>query len=270
MDETKRKQMIEKTFDTVSAGYDNDSLRFFPESAKWLASYLNCAGNEQVLDVCTGTGNMAIAIAESLTKGTVQGVDLSEGMLEQAKKKCEEKNITNVSFRKMDLSDMEYPENTFDAVTCGFGIFFLTDIEKALSDIARPVKDGGSVAICCFEKGTFSPLVDMFFKRVESYGITLPPMSWHRLDNESKCESIFQSEGLRDIQIHKRDQSYHLKDAQGWWEIVWNAGFRDLVSQLSDSDLQKFREEHMAEVQAQADDKGIPLNIGIIYTLGTK
>ncbi|MDH5682242.1 MAG: class I SAM-dependent methyltransferase [Spirochaetota bacterium] len=270
MDENKRKQMIEKTFDTVSDGYDNENLRFFPESAKWLASYLKCGGDEYVLDVCTGTGNMAIAIAEGLSEGRVEGVDLSEGMLEQAKKKCEERNLSNVSFNKMDLSKMDYPDKSFDAATCGFGIFFLTDIEKALSDITRPVKDGGKVAICCFREGTFSPLVDMFFKRVESYGIALPPMSWHRLDNESKCESIFQKEGLRDIEVHTRDQGYHLKDAQGWWEIIWNAGFRDLVNQLSDSDLQKFREEHMAEVQTLADDKGIPLNINIIYTLGIK
>jgi ubiquinone/menaquinone biosynthesis C-methylase UbiE len=81
MNESIRKEMFKKTFDTVAHGYDNPEIWFFAESVPPLASYLNLAGNEHILDVATGTGNTALGPAGHVPDGHVHGIDFFNGML---------------------------------------------------------------------------------------------------------------------------------------------------------------------------------------------
>lgn len=62
MDEQQRKQLIQNTFNTVASGYDNAAMRFFQKAAQCLPGIFNFRGNEQVLDVATGTGRAALAM----------------------------------------------------------------------------------------------------------------------------------------------------------------------------------------------------------------
>src|SRR5574337_695825 len=99
MDEQQRKAMLKETFNTVSGGYDGGALRFFPESAKHMASILRMHGDEHVLDVACGTGHAALAIGRMLPRGRVTAVDFSSGMLEQARRKAASLNVDNVEFQ---------------------------------------------------------------------------------------------------------------------------------------------------------------------------
>jgi ubiquinone/menaquinone biosynthesis C-methylase UbiE len=99
MDEQQLKTMLIETFNTVSEGYDDRALRFFPESAKNMAALLHLRGDEHVLDVACGTGNAALAIAPLLPRGRVTAVDFSAGMLAQARRKAETLKLANIEFR---------------------------------------------------------------------------------------------------------------------------------------------------------------------------
>jgi ubiquinone/menaquinone biosynthesis C-methylase UbiE len=81
-----RKAMIQNGFDTVAEGYDHPSLCFFPETASRLVVQLQLKPTDKLLDVCTGTGCVALTAAEKLSWGKVTGIDFSSGMLQQAKK----------------------------------------------------------------------------------------------------------------------------------------------------------------------------------------
>ena len=114
VDEKQRKAIIKETFNTVSESYDIEILRFFTESSRHLVSFLELNGSEHVLDVATGTGNAALCIARQLKSGTVTGIDFSQGMLEQARKKADSLNINNVKFIEGDMQSIDFPENRFD------------------------------------------------------------------------------------------------------------------------------------------------------------
>ena len=87
-DNQKRKAMIQNGFDTVASGYDHPSLSFFPETAKRLVDHLQLNPTDHLLDVCTGTGCVALTAAEKLSQGKVTGIDLSAGMLQQGSNKA--------------------------------------------------------------------------------------------------------------------------------------------------------------------------------------
>lgn len=270
MDEAQRKTLLKETFDTVSPEYDSGVLRFFPASARHLADLLNLCGGERVLDVATGTGHAALELARHLPRGHVTGVDFSSGMLEQARNKAAARGIQNVAFAEMDMQALRFDDASFDVATCAFGIFFVDDMDAALAHIATKVRPGGTVAICNFQKNYFFPLRDLLTRRLASYDIPLPPQTWERIANEAGCRQFFENAGLRDVRVKPKNMGYFLADENEWWDVVWNAGFRRLVSQLPPADLARFRREHLQEVATLKTQEGLWLDIGVLYTLGAK
>ncbi|XCN74300.1 MAG: class I SAM-dependent methyltransferase [Candidatus Electrothrix aestuarii] len=264
------KELYKKTFNTVAEGYDNPAMHFFPESAQRIASYLNLKGNEHVLDVATGTGCAALALAHDLPDGQVTGLDFSTGMLAQAMEKQEQAELDNIFFVEMDMQAIDYPDQHFDAAVSAFSIFFVDDMERQLAHIADKVKAGGRVITTTFYDTAFTPLVGLFLRRLQQYGIEPPSLAWKRVATEEQCLALFQAAGLQDSQCHRVECGYHLQDASEWWCLIWNGGFRGLVNQLAPDDMDRFQEEHLAEVQALASEQGIWLEMNVLYTVGKR
>lgn len=269
MDEQKRKAMLKDTFDTVSEGYDNKALRFFPASAGHMAALLGLRGDEQVLDVACGTGHASLAVARLLPRGRVTAVDFSPGMLEQARRKAASLNIRNIEFIERDMENLGF-ENRFDVAVCAFGIFFVMDMERQLAHIASTVKPGGMIAITNFSENYFSPYKELLFERIASYGVQSPPQTWKRIAHEAGCRELFERAGLTHITVDRKNVGYHLDSAEDWWSIVWNAGFRRYVTQLSPPDQERFKREHLREIEALGNKEGIWLDVGVLYTTGKK
>lgn len=270
MDQQKNKAFYKKTFNTIADGYDNPVMRFFPESAQRITSYLNMKGNEHVLDVATGTGCAALTLGQELPAGRVTGIDFSAAMLDQATDKKEQAGLENITFAKMDMQAIDFPDQHFDAAVSAFSIFFVEDMEKQLAHIADKVKEGGQVITTTFYDTSFSPLADMFMQRLEQYGIEPPSLAWKRVATEEQCLRLFRNAGLHDGKSHRVDCGYYLHDAADWWHIIWNGGFRGLVNQLEPDELERFQQEHSAEVQAFASEQGIWLEMSVLYTVGTR
>jgi ubiquinone/menaquinone biosynthesis C-methylase UbiE len=264
------KAMLKDTFNTVSGAYDNPVLRFFPASARHLADLLRLRGDERVLDVATGTGHAALEFARRLPRGHVTGVDFSAGMLEQARQKAAARGAKNVEFAEMDMQALNFDAASFDAATCAYGIFFVEDMDAALAHVAERVKPGGTVAICNFQKDYFFPLRELLIRRLAHCNVQLPPQTWERIATEAGCRELFQKAGLRDIRVEPKNMGYFLADENEWWDVVWNAGFRRMVSQLRPADLARFRAEHLQEVAALKTKEGLWLDIGVLFTKGEK
>jgi ubiquinone/menaquinone biosynthesis C-methylase UbiE len=270
MDDQQRKTILKETFDAVAPGYDTGALRFFSESAKHLAACLNLRGDEQVLDVATGTGHAALALAGRLPKGGVTGVDFSPGMLEQARRKAASLSMRNIEFLERDMQDLGFPAGRFDAAVCAFGIFFVEDMDSQLAHITAVVRPGGQVAITGFQENLFRPLVDLLFDRLTRYGVQEPTHTWKRIATEAGCRELFEQAGLRNVRMDKKNVGYFLTSVDEWWDVIWNAGFRRLVAQLPQQDQERFRREHLEEVAALATPDGIWLEVGVLLSVGTR
>jgi ubiquinone/menaquinone biosynthesis C-methylase UbiE len=263
-----QKNIIQETFNNVAGEYDSKALRFFSDSAKYLASIIPLRGYESVIDIATGTGNAALAVASYVPRGNVTGIDFSDGMLEQARKKAFAGNIKNIKFIEMDMQAIDFPAATFDAAICAFGIFFVEDMDTLLSRIIKIIKPGGVIAICNFHESYFNPLRTIMANMLAHYNVQMPPQTWKNIATEIGCRKLFEKAGILDIRVEHKNMGYFLADENDWWNVIWNAGFRRMVSQLKPVDLERFKQEHLKEVSTLKSQDGLWLDIGVLYTIG--
>jgi hypothetical protein len=143
-------------------------------------------------------------------------------------------------------------------------------MDSQLAHIAATVRSKGQVAISSFQEGYFDPLKDLMVKRLSSYGVQMPPQIWKRIATEAGCRDLFEQAGFWDVRVVARNVGYFLEDAHTWWGVIWNSGFRRLVGQLAPSQQEPFRREHLQEMAALATTEGIWLDVGVLFTIGTK
>ena len=268
MDNQERLQKLKKTFNDAATGYDKPALRFFKAAAQRLADSMDFRGNERVLDVACGTGAVALECARRLGAGSVTGVDLSEGMLQKARAKALEQGLNNLEFLCRDLQAMDFAPASFDAASCGFGIFFLPDMEAGLSAIAQQVKPGAAIGISSFTGEMMEPMSQQFVERIQAYGVPVPPLSWKRLDDANKHAALYRAAGLENVSTRTEQVGYDLDGFDEWWDILWHSGFRGLLNQLSADDLARFRGEHGQEIETLAAEHGLWLNVEVLISVG--
>ena len=135
-----KKEQVEKMFDTISEDYDGlNRVISFGSDLIWRKRVLKLIldkNPETILDIATGTGDLAIKFAKRSNARKIIGLDLSEGMLSIARKKVGNTPIKNtVKFVKGDSESLTYDDNTFDAITGSFGIRNFEVLKKGLSEI---------------------------------------------------------------------------------------------------------------------------------------
>jgi demethylmenaquinone methyltransferase/2-methoxy-6-polyprenyl-1,4-benzoquinol methylase len=159
---------------------------------------------DRVLDVCCGTGDLALASSEA--GGHVVGLDFSEKMLARARNKSDA-----VDWVRGDATDMPFADGEFDAVTVGFGIRNLDDLEGGLVEIARVLRSGGRFG--CLEitrpRGLLRPFFRVWFDAlVPLAGKVLPgggaytylPASVRRFPGPEDLASAFARAGFSQIE----------------------------------------------------------------------
>jgi demethylmenaquinone methyltransferase / 2-methoxy-6-polyprenyl-1,4-benzoquinol methylase len=118
---------------------------------RWRERAADLAGLEagdRALDVCCGTGDLALALALRVgPEGSVIGADFSEPMLELARRKAAERGVGQVTFEWADALELPYGDAEFEAVTVGFGVRNLADIGAGLAEMARVLRPGGRLVI---------------------------------------------------------------------------------------------------------------------------
>jgi demethylmenaquinone methyltransferase/2-methoxy-6-polyprenyl-1,4-benzoquinol methylase len=126
-----------------------------------------------VLDVATGTGDFAFESIDILHPDKIIGVDISEGMLDVAKKKIKERNLSHVfSVQMGDSEGLNFEDNTFDAITVAFGVRNYENLEKGLADMLRVLKPAGKIVILEFSKPKAFPIkqgYSLYFKYVTPF-----------------------------------------------------------------------------------------------------
>jgi demethylmenaquinone methyltransferase / 2-methoxy-6-polyprenyl-1,4-benzoquinol methylase len=195
-------------FDRIAGVYDAmNSVMTAGLHHRWrerAADLARVGPGTRALDVATGTGDLAIALARR--GGEVVGSDFSEGMLQRARAKS-----GAVRWEQANALALPYEDNAFDAATVGFGARNFSDLERGLAEMTRVVKPGGRVVILEITTPTEPPLSTFFslwFDRVvpllgrvtgEDQAYSYLPSSVKRFPGPRDLGSVMVGVGLGDV-----------------------------------------------------------------------
>lgn len=155
-DQTKKEE-VREMFDNIAPKYDllNHTLSVNIDRI-WRRRVVNevrRAKPRRILDVATGTGDLAIALARRIRDVQVMGVDLSEAMLAVARRKVEARGLDNrIVLERGDAEHLDVADASVDAATVAFGVRNFGDLGAGLRELARTIKPGGKVVILEFSR----------------------------------------------------------------------------------------------------------------------
>jgi len=152
-----KKEQVADMFDKIAGKYDAmNRLLSGRTDIGWRKKAIRLLKNDNarhILDVATGTADMALMACKILNPVKITGIDISEGMLALGRKKVEKEGLANkIELYRGDSETINYSENTFDAVMVAFGVRNFENLENGLSEMLRVLKPGGRLVILEFSK----------------------------------------------------------------------------------------------------------------------
>ncbi|MEM9837240.1 MAG: bifunctional demethylmenaquinone methyltransferase/2-methoxy-6-polyprenyl-1,4-benzoquinol methylase UbiE [Bacteroidota bacterium] len=169
-----KKEEVGEMFDSIAPNYDllnrGTSLGVDTLWRKKMIAKLDPQQHRRILDVATGTADVAIQIAKRIGADHITGIDLSNEMLRYGRKKVTRAKLDEIiTLEQGDSEDLPLADNSYDAVTVAFGVRNFENLEAGLSEMLRVLRPGGQLVILEFSRIKFAPvraLFNFYFGRI--------------------------------------------------------------------------------------------------------
>jgi SAM-dependent methyltransferase len=196
-------------------------------------------------------------------------VDLAEQLLELARTKAIQRRLANIEFEIGDMLSLRFPSETFDAVVCVFGIFFLPDMAMSVRELWRCVRPGGQLAVTTWGQNFFEPANSVFWRSIKEVRPDLYKSfnPWDRINNQGSLKAILKEGGVESSKIIAEDRLHRINSAEEWWTILLGSGYRGTIEQLNRSDRQKVKEANLAFIR---DENISAIETNVLYAFATK
>jgi len=220
-EEGSKKQQVSEMFDGIAERYDFMN-RFLSAGIdiSWRKKAISMFKKDRpgaLLDVATGTGDMAIMAAKMIRPDKIVGIDISEKMLEIGRKKIEKEQLgMNIELRAGDGETIKFGDNSFDGVMVAFGVRNFENLEQGLKEILRVLKPGAQLVVLEFSKPVIPGVKSLYNLYM---GIVAPQMAkWF---NQNKQAYKYLNESAK--AFPDRQQFDTILKQTGYSETIWKS-----------------------------------------------
>ena len=258
------------TYNAAADFYDASALGFWKYFGGRTVELLSLAPGSRVLDVCCGAGASALPAARLVgPRGNVVGVDLAKELLALAQTKATQQHLANIQFEPGDMLSLRFPNESFDAVVCVFGIFFVPDMTMAVRELWRLVAPGGQLAVTTWGPNLFEPGNSAFWRSIENVRPELYKRfsPWDRINNPASLIQILNEAGVPSPKVSGENRLQPINSAEEWWTIVLGSGYRGTIEQLSTLERERVKDANLAFIR---DGKISAIETNVLYALATK
>ena len=217
--ELSKKNQVASMFDGIAHRYDFLN-RFLSAGidVRWrkkAIAYLKPLAPKNILDVATGTADVALMAQKILQPTQIIGIDISNGMLELGREKIAKASLQNtIKLYNGDSAAIEYPNNTFDAVTVAFGVRNFEHLLQGLSEILRVLKPGGKLVVLEFSKPK-----NIFVKGFYNFYMKIISPNVAKLFSKNKCAYEY---------LDKSIQKF--PEGNDFVQILKTSGFNNIIN----------------------------------------
>jgi ubiquinone/menaquinone biosynthesis C-methylase UbiE len=261
----------DRVFSAAAPSYD-EVIPFFAHWGRSTIALLPLELGDRVLDVASGRGSTIFPALERVgPTGHVVGTDFAPDMVRLTREEFRRRGIPNAEMLEMDARKLHFPDESFDAVVCAFGIFFVPSPETALAEMRRVLKPSGHVMLATWSGddpryGWIGPVIGPILGAAAR-----PPADPFK--EEGSLPGAVEAADLAVQSVEDEEYTFHFRDAGQW--IDWQAshGARMLIEKLESKDpnaLARFREAAVRETEKYREPEGIPMFQRARFTLAKK
>lgn len=270
---SKQKKLAAGLYDRAAPTFDRVGPQTFARFGQRLVELADLAEGDVVLDLACGRGaNLFPAAARVGPTGRVTGADLSPEMVRGTAAEIERRGIRNAEVVQMDAENLQYDDGSFDCVLCGYAIFWFPDLQRALAEIYRVLRPGGTLATSMH--GGPDPRWQWYDELVKAYGethVTYVRYGGNRVNGKpEQLEAAMRAAGFTSAHstIEPFDAVY--ADADEWWAALWTHGTRAPLEQMPAEVLAQFKAEVLARLAQQREPDGFHRTWQSCFTLARK
>lgn len=223
-----------------------------------------------ILDACCGSGASAIPAAKAIgLRGRLLGIDLAENLLRLARAKASQLGLPHAEFRLQDIEELNPSAETFDAVICVFGIFFVPDMPAGVRYLWRVLRPGGQLAITtwgprCLEPGSSAFWNAVRNERPDLYKNFNP---WDRISEPRQLASMLLEAGVRTDDLVAEAGAQPLISPEDFWTMAMGSGFRGTIEQLDQETRKRVRQATLDQIST---DRVRSVETNAVYAIARK
>jgi len=253
-------------YDRAAASYERVGPPFFSYFGRGVVDMVGIPEGSRVLDVACGAGAVLLAAVERIgPRGVVVGVDRASAMVARALGAIKHWGVSNAVVASMDASALAFPDRAFDTVLCGFALNGLPT--PSLSECSRVLRTHGRVGLTVSEGWWWEgderwhwhrALLDALGMRVD-----LEP---RRFPATHHLVAVLTDHGFDGVSVAMERYDLVFADVDEWWNWAWSHGYRQILEQLSSSQLERYRIACFAHLQ----DRPVQGRLQVLLAVGTK
>jgi SAM-dependent methyltransferase len=257
------------TYDAAATDYLQASRRFWGFLSERTVDRLDLHPGGYVLDVASGPGWSALAAATRVgPEGRVIALDSSPQMLALAREEASNRGLQNLETRTGDMTRLDFPAASFDAVVSVLGVFFVPDMAALAADLWRLVRPGGQLAITTLGEGVFEPGFSPWQEEVRAERQdTILEFPWQRTGDPGVVRQLLADAGIPGGAVELEENLVPMQSVDDWWLVVMGSGMRRAAMELGPEAAEAVR----LRTQARLAADGIStLRIPGIYAMAKK
>lgn len=231
----------------------------------------------RVLDLASGVGDPSLSIAQAVgPSGHVVATDLGPGMIALAEELAHVRGLRNMEFRVANVEALPFPDQSFDVVTCRFGVMFFPDQLRAFRECLRVLKCGGRVAFVVWgkqEQSFLSTTVGIIAKHIEMPKADPDAPHAFMFGERSLLKRKLEAAGFSRVSEEVRTVTGHwVGSPEEYWRQFTEvaAPFRSLVARLTGDTRARAEAEIFQELRKISDDTTITMPLEIVVGTGIR
>jgi ubiquinone/menaquinone biosynthesis C-methylase UbiE len=266
------KDLMIKNFNDAASLYDETPPHIFQYFGKQLVSRTDIKPGSKILDLACGKGAVSLNIVQKQPTVDLSAIDLSDKMLNGLVKSIEKLKLKNIQLKKMDAEHLEFDNDQFDYIFCGFGVFLFSNILEVFNEIYRVLKKDGIFAFSTFAQ--FEDYDQILYELFTQYfddddGPKEPnEIEFHK---EEEIRNFLTLHPFKNIMIFSEKKQFLYKNFDEWWLKQWSHGMREAFIFLQQKKrIDSFRQEAYKLLEPAKTAEGYRLNIEVYYNYAQK
>ncbi|MEL6815273.1 MAG: methyltransferase domain-containing protein [Cyanobacteria bacterium J06598_3] len=234
-----------------------------------LLEMVSLEAGQQVLDVATGTGIIAIAAAQKVgPTGQVTGIDFSSGMLHQARQKSDQLGLHNIDWVEADADYANFEPDSFDTIFCSSAIVYFKDIAQTLQSWHRWLKPNGAAIFSGWSEQSYP--APWIIESCARHDITIDNIN-APTGTPERCVALMETAGFKNVIVHQHQLgTYRTVEQLSGWNGSWFHPHANPLADVPSEQRQQIIADYHRSIATRATDAGVWCESLAYYVVGQK